>query len=112
MPRVERPYRIPTEPESLDDLEIWQRLLEGDNGEFYSRLYEGDLAACGNDHSLAVIVLANKLAELTDFNPERMKSLLYETGLVRDKWEEPRGDITWIDYQINDAIAYVSGKQS
>ena len=112
MPRVERPYRIPTEPESLDDLEIWQHLLEGDNGEFYSRLYDGDLAACGNDHSLAVIVLANKLAELTDFNPQRMKSLLYETSLVRDKWEEPRGDITWIDYQINDAIAYVSGKQS
>ena len=61
---------------------------------------------------VVLVLLANQLAWMTDYDPGRMKGLLYETKLVREKWEERRGDITWIDYQIQDAIAYMSGRRT
>lgn len=110
LPIAERSF-VPPEPVPMSDFEIWNQLFYSENGDFYARLYDGDLSACNNDHSLGVITLANQLAWMTDYDPGRMKSLLYETKLVRDKWEERRGSITWIDYQIQDAIAYISGRQ-
>ena len=95
----------------MSDMEVWDQLFNGENGEFYAKLFDGDLSVCRNDHSLAVILLANQLAILTDFDAERMKQLLFESMLARDKWHEPRGDISWLDYQIQDAIAYMSGRQ-
>jgi putative DNA primase/helicase len=95
----------------MDDLEIWSQLFHNENGDYYAALYYGDLSRCRGDHALAVIQLANQLAWMTDFDANRMKGLLYETKLVREKWEERRGDITWIDYQIRDAIAYMSSRQ-
>ena len=112
MPRVEQPTRIPTQPIPLSDLEVWQQLFDSERGDFYASLCYGDLSVCGDDHSLAVILLANQLASMTDGDAGRMKGLLYDTRLVRDKWEEKRGSTTWIDYQIQDAIAYMSGRQT
>ena len=111
MPQTERPDFTPSQPIPLSDLEVWEQLFSGEKGEFYTQLYDGDLSACRNDHSLAVILLANQLASLTDFDASRMKKLLYESMLVRDKWREKRGDVSWLDYQIQDAIAYMSGRQ-
>ena len=56
-----------------------------------------------------MILLANQLALLTAGDASRIKRLLYQTGLVRAKWEEKRGAVTWLDYQIQDAIRYVAG---
>lgn len=111
MPRVEKPTRIPIQPIPLSDLDIWQQLFDSDRGDLYASLCYGDLSVCGDDHSLGVILLANQLARMTDFDAGRIKSLLYGTKLVRDKWEEKRGATTWIDHQIQDAIAYMSGRQ-
>jgi primase-polymerase (primpol)-like protein len=58
-----------------------------------------------------VILLANQLAYMTNCDAVRIKRLLYQTGLVCEKWEEKRGQQTWIDYQIQDAISYVTGKR-
>ena len=110
--RVEQPVRVPTQPIPLSDLEIWNQLFESERGEFYASLCYGDLSVSGNDHSLAVILLANQLAWMTDYDPGRMRALLYETKLVREKWEQRRGDIIWLDYQIQDAIAYMSGRRT
>ncbi len=109
--KVSRPFPAPS-PVPLSDAEIWEQLFHSENGTFYMHLYDGNISVCRDDHSLAVILLANQLALMTDFDAERVKGLLYQTRLVRDKWTEPRGDITWIDYQIEDAIAYVSGRQA
>jgi putative DNA primase/helicase len=111
LPRPDPPKYLPPEPVPLSDTEVWDSLFHSDRGEFYTRLYDGDLSVCRNDHSLAVILLANQLASLTDFDAIRMRRMLFETSLVRPKWEERRGDIAWIDYQIRDAIAYMSGRQ-
>jgi hypothetical protein len=58
-----------------------------------------------------VIRRAHQLAILTEGDGERIKRLLYQTGLVREKWEEKRGSITWIEYQIADALRYVSRRR-
>ena len=112
MPATEPPgYAPPPNPEPLDDLEIWNRLFYSDRGDAHMRLYDGDLSISQGDHSLGVIMLANQLAWLTDFDVARMRRLLYETGLVRPKWEEKRSNMTWIEFHIEDAIAYMSGRR-
>ena len=76
---------------------------------FFESLFAGDTSVCHDDHSRAVIMLANQLAIVTGLDAVRVKRLLYQTGLVTEKWEEKRGNSTWIEYQIHDAIRYVSG---
>ena len=91
-----------------DDTELWTRLFNGKNGHIFRSLYAGDTSVCFNDESRAVIFLANQLAVMTDFDESRIKRLLYQTGLVSDKWESRRGGQTWLDGRIHDAINYMS----
>ena len=95
----------------LEDVELWQRLFRSPNGDFFESLYRGDTSVCYNDHSRAVILLANHLARVTDLDAARIKRLLYQTNLVRPKWEEKRGQRTWIDHQILDAIRFVARRE-
>ena len=108
-PEEQRAFAPPAQLPADD--EIWQRLFHSQNGDFFRALYAGDISVCYDDHSRAVILLANQLALLTDGDASRIKRLLYQTGLVRAKWEEKRGAVTWIDYQIQDAIRYVAGQK-
>lgn len=78
----------------VDDEGVWQRLFSPKNGAFYESLFRGDISACYNDHSYGVIELANAFIKATDFDAERVKRLLYQTGLVRPKGEERRGERT------------------
>jgi len=94
-----------------EDEDIWQRLFNSKNGAFFESLFAGDTSVCHDDHSRAVIMLANQLAIVTGLDAVRVKRLLYQTGLVNEKWEEKRGNSTWIEYQIHDAIRYVSGRR-
>ena len=96
---------------TLEDEALWDRLFNSTHGAIFPSLYEGDTACCYNDHSRAVILLANQLARLTDLDAARIKRLLYQTGLVRPKWEERRGERTWIDHQVLDAIRYIARRK-
>jgi primase-polymerase (primpol)-like protein len=98
-------------PAELDDTSLWHELFRSSNGAMLECLYDGDLSVCYNDHSRAVILLANHLARVTDLDAARIKRLLYQTHLVRPKWEERRGNSTWIDHQILNAIRYVARKK-
>lgn len=93
-----------------DDRDLWNRLFKSRNGYIYQALYNGDISPCYNDHSRAVIFLANQLAVITDFDERRVKRMLYQTGLVNEKWEESRKGQSWIDGRIKDAIAYMSSR--
>jgi putative DNA primase/helicase len=94
-------------PVALEDDVLWQRLFHAKHGSFFESLFRGDTSVCFNDHSRAVIMLANQLAILTNGDAARVKQLLCQTGLVNEKWEERRGKSTWIDHQITDAIRYI-----
>lgn len=110
-PSISASGEFTSPPHLPDDDEIWQRLFQARSGSFFEALYQGDTSVCYNDHSRAVIMLANQLAVMTDGDAGRMRRLLYQTGLVSEKWQEKRGQQTWIEYQIQDAISYVVGKR-
>lgn len=90
------------------DDELWQTLFASAHGLFFQSLFRGDITVAHNDPSRAVILLANQLARMTDLDAVRVKRLLYQTNLVRPKWEERRGSSTWLDQQILNAIRYVA----
>jgi putative DNA primase/helicase len=108
-PGVERENQ--TLPVGLEEEDVWQRLFRSQNGAFFESLYRGDISVAYNDHSRAVILLANHLARVTDLDAARIKRMLYQTNLVRPKWEERRGNTTWIDHQILNAIRYVARRK-
>lgn len=56
-------------------------------------------------------MLANMLAVYTHSDAARMESLLSQTKLVSDKWHEQRGKLTWIEYQVQDAIHFEASRQ-
>lgn len=104
-----KPEQFRSTERPLEDEAIWQILFHSKNEHFFKALYNGDLSVVhGEDHSRAVLMLANTLAALTGGDHAKMKRMLYQTGLVNDKWQEPRrGFGTWLDMQIEDAINYV-----
>lgn len=105
-PTVYTPQEVP-----LEDEAIWGRLFHSKNGTTFQSLFNGDVSVAHNDHSRGVIFLANRLALLTDGDAARMRSRMYQTGLVTDKWESKRGGQTWIDYQIKEAIRWANSKK-
>ncbi len=109
----EEEERAFTPPPALpsDDEAIWSRLFASQHGSFFRALYAGDTSVCHGDHSRAVIMLANQLALMTEGDAAAIKRLLYQTGLVQAKWTQRRGSVTWIDHQIQDAIAYISRRR-
>lgn len=100
------PQEVPVEDE-----EIWRRLFNSKNGATFQSLFNGDISVTHNDHSRAVIFLANMLAMMTGGDAARIKSLLYQTGLRSDKWDHKRGNRTWLDLQIEDAIQWSRGRK-
>ena len=93
------------------DWQLWLSVFEASGGGRVRQLFEGDISGSSNDPSQAVIDLGNALAYWTNNDKQRMKRMFYQTALKRDKWEERRGEITWLDYQINDCIAYISRRK-
>jgi hypothetical protein len=49
------------------------------------------------------------LARWTQCDPGRMCNMMLMSPRANEKWFEKRGGGDWLDYQIADAIAYVSG---
>ena len=107
---------LPLQEEKVEmtdsDRQLWQHIFTTSNGMKVRKLYEGDIAVSRYDASQAVIDLGNALAHWTKNDALRMKRMFYQTALKRDKWEERRGEVTWLDYQINDCIAYMARQQS
>ena len=103
----------PPAPPFDDDAALWERMFASRQGDKLRRLFDGDISVSRNDASFAVIELGNALAWWTDKDPARMERMIRQTHLLaRDKWDQPRGEITWLQYQIQDCIIFVSGSLS
>ena len=61
-------------------------------------------------NSRGVILMLNTLATFTKGDFDRMKRLIFQTGLANNKFTEKRSKWTWIDGRIVDAIEYQSSK--
>jgi hypothetical protein len=77
------------------------------------RIARGDMSQVRDgDHSRAVILLLNSLAYWTKGDAARMARMIRQTKIDQSKFDSLRGDGTWLDWQIADAVAYVRGEKS
>ncbi len=90
---------------SGDDAELWDYIFRI-NG-LANRIYHGDLSNVRNaDQSRAVILLLNSLAIWTKSDAGRMNRMIRQTHLDNSKFDAKRGDWTWLDGRIQDAINF------
>ncbi len=73
-------------------------------GSQFTALWSGDLSAHGGDRSAADLALCNALAFWTGKDPARMDRLFRQSGLMRPKWDERRGEQTYGERTLAVAI--------
>lgn len=96
-------------PSVLDNQTLWERIFHDDAyGAHHLRRFGGDMSLDRGDHSLTVLRLLNSLARWTGADAARMREMMLMSPLVNDKWFSKRGPRDWLDYQIEDAIRYIS----
>lgn len=89
----------------LSDEEVIARALKAKNGDKFSALYEaGDASAYNGDDSAADMALCCHLAFWTNKDAAQMDRLFRASKLMRDKWDESRGDGTYGSATIQNAI--------
>lgn len=62
------------------------------HGEEIRRLFSGDVSGYGGDDSRADLALCSYLAFWTNNDLQMMDSLFRQSGLMRSKWDEKRGN--------------------
>jgi putative DNA primase/helicase len=93
-----------------DDDRLWMRIFEANRLAY--RIARGDMSQVRDgDHSRAVILLLNSLAYWTKGDAARMARMIRQTKIDQSKFDSLRGDGTWLDWQIADAVAYVRGEK-
>jgi hypothetical protein len=92
------------------DEELIDRISKSRIGNKFNDLWRGDIEYLINNYpypsaSEADLALASILAFWTGKDPERMDRLFRRSGLMRNKWDEYRGDRTYGEITIAEAIA-------
>lgn len=109
----------PTNPEDVglraDDRDIGRTLSRGRNGTKFKALFEGDWQHAGDytSQSEADLALCSLIADKTD-NPVQIDRLFRASGLMRPKWDEQHGELTYGQMTIVKALesrAQTSGAQ-
>lgn len=96
----------PSVPVDLDDDALLRKMFAGTNGAKIRSLWGGDWSAYPSQ-SEADAALCFHLAFWTDRDAARVDSLFRHSGLMRDKWDERRGDSTIGANLVRDAIENV-----
>lgn len=94
----------PRVPVSLDDDTVLQAVFNSRNGPRIKALWGGDTSAHEGDHSSADLALCGHLAFFCDYDPVQVDRLFRSSGLMRPKWDEPRGDMTYGQRTITEAL--------
>lgn len=77
-----------------DDEELLRRMFVARNGATVERLWRGDISG-HSSHSEADLALCGHLAWWAGGDTGRIDALFRRSGLMRDKWDERRGDSTY-----------------
>lgn len=88
----------------LTDNEVIDKILSSNNGAHFNALYNGDISAYQNDHSRADMALCQTLAFWTGCDKQQMDRLFRNSGLMRKKWDSYRGDKTYGENTLDEAI--------
>lgn len=96
---------------NLTDAELWEKMFESPKvGYEVKSLYDGDISIRGNDHSAADWGLICYLKWWTYGDPVRMDRMFRQSGLMRPKWDEMRGNQTYGQKTI-DGVLYGKKKK-
>ena len=102
-PRRETPPEL-----KMTDEEIIEKAVTSANGdEFYAYYYDGNLALNGNDHSAADMSFCCKLAFWCNGDMEQMDRIFRNSALMRDKWDQYRGNKTYGQITLENAVAKI-----
>lgn len=95
----ERPQPARTSPRGTDvrheDRDVLEAMWRSEKASEVRSLWEGDTSAHKGDHSSADLALASHLAWWTNYDPEQTDRLFRASDLMRPKWDEARGDMTY-----------------
>lgn len=97
--------RQPENPTRLDDAAILKSAQAAKNGAKFARLWAGDISGYGDNHSSADMALCNLLAFWTGPDAARIDRMFRQSGLMRGKWDERRGESTYGARTIAAALA-------
>jgi hypothetical protein len=91
----------------LSDDEVIRRAGEAPNGDKFRALMAGDTSRHSGDDSAADMALVWILAFWCDKDAAQMDRIFRQSSLMRDKWDEQRGESTYGEGTIAEAIAFV-----
>jgi len=101
-PVVKAPVRR-SQPLCDDDTALIDRMLQDGR---VAALWRGDMGEFNDDHSAADLALCAHLAFFTANDADRMDALFRRSGLMRDKWDQPRGTGTYGSATITRALRF------
>ncbi|MFN7935002.1 MAG: hypothetical protein U0R19_16860 [Bryobacteraceae bacterium] len=91
-------------PQCTDE-DVLRKAEQAPNGSRFTSIHrDGDLTAYDGDHSRADQALCGLLAYWTNGNAEQMDRLFRRSALMRPKWDESRGDLTYGEKTVQTAI--------
>lgn len=100
----DRPADLPP-PTGLDKNQVIVKLLTDGNKQQNARLWSGDTGDFGGDDSAADWNLIRRIAFYVGGDPDLIEAVARESGLVRDKWDERRGRVSYLQLTIRNALA-------
>lgn len=89
----------------LSDVEVLEKASESKQGSRLAALLNGDTSAYGNDQSRADQALCNMLAFWCGGDTKQIDRIFRNSGLMREKWDEKRGNNTYGEITINEAVS-------
>lgn len=98
----------PVEPLAIDDTALLKKIRSSKQGSKFDGLMSGSTAGYGSDDNKGVseadAALCMILAFWTQKDPYRIDRIFRTSGLMRPKWDEPRGNKTYGAITIENAI--------
>jgi putative DNA primase/helicase len=89
---------------TLEDIAILEKARAAKNAPKFARLWAGDTSLHDGDDSGADMALCSILAFWTQ-DPAQIDRLFRQSGLMRDKWDERRGELPYGARTIREALA-------
>jgi hypothetical protein len=90
-------------PVTASDSDIIDKIRKSKQGRTFEPLWDGDTGAHGGDDSAADLALCNILA-FWFVTPDRIDAVFRQSGLMREKWDEQRGDQTYGQQTVAKAL--------
>ena len=98
---------LPTGGSMLSDAEVIAKASRGKHGQKFQKLFQGDWEGLDDEnwsHSEADMSFHRILAFYCRGDMEQMDRLHRESGLMRDKWDEMRGNATYGEITMTNVI--------